>query len=79
MFETDEVWLPYQRVEVVDATGAGDAFAAGLAVGLAENRSLTEAAWLACATAALKTTRVGAQSLPVRPEVDRMLAMIRRD
>src|SRR5262249_30251170 len=61
VFETDELWLPHQRVQVVDATGAGDAFAAGIAVGLAEGRSLTDAAWLGCAASALKTTKLGAQ------------------
>jgi ribokinase len=80
VFEIDELWLPHQRVAVVDATGAGDAFAAGLAVGLAEGRSLSDAAWLGCAAAALKTTQLGAQpGLPHRPDVDRMLATITRD
>jgi len=66
-----EVWLPHQHVEVLDATGAGDAFIAGIAVGIAEGRSLADAAWLGCAAAAVKLTRVGAQAgLPRRPEVD---------
>jgi ribokinase len=80
VFGADEVWLPHQRVVSIDATGAGDAFAAGIAVGLAENQSLTEAAWLGCVSSALKTTRVGAQAgLPRRDEVDSFLASIRRD
>jgi len=80
VFATDELWLPHQRVEVVDATGAGDAFAAGIAVGLAEARSLSDAAWLGCAAAALKTTRPGAQAgLPHRGDVERLLASIARD
>jgi sugar/nucleoside kinase (ribokinase family) len=80
VFGADEQWLPHQHVESIDATGAGDAFAAGIAVGLAENRSLGEAAWLGCAASALKTTRLGAQAgLPRRDEVDRFLATIRRD
>lgn len=80
VFEYEEVWLPHQRVEVVDVTGAGDALAAGIAVGLAEGRSLSEAAWLGCAAAALKTTRLGAQpGLPRRAEVERLLATIARD
>jgi ribokinase len=75
-----EVWFPHQHVPVIDATGAGDAFAAGIAVGLAENRSLTDAGWLGCAASALATTRVGAQAgLPDRNAVDRLLAEIRRD
>jgi ribokinase len=76
----EEKWFPHQQVAVVDATGAGDAFAAGLAVGLAEDRSLIDAGWLGCAAAALKTTRIGAQAgLPDRASVDRFLADIRRD
>jgi ribokinase len=74
-----EAWYPRQHVDVVDATGAGDAFAAGIAVGLAEGRSLIEAGWLGCAAAALKTTRLGAQDgLPQRGEVDRFLSAVHR-
>jgi ribokinase len=57
-------------VERVDATGAGDAFAAALAVMLAEGRSLAEAAPVANAAAALATTVLGAQAgLPRRDAV----------
>src|SRR5207248_2224845 len=38
-----EYWLPKIPVASVDATGAGDAFAAAIAVMLAEGRSLEEA------------------------------------
>jgi ribokinase len=70
----DERFLPRIPVESVDATGAGDAFAAALAVGLAEQRSLPEAAALGSAAAALATTKLGAQAgLPRRPEVLRLL------
>jgi len=80
VFGSDELWLPHQNVESVDATGAGDAFVAGIAVGLAENRSLSEAAWLGNVASALKTTRVGAQAgLPRREDVDSFLATIKRD
>lgn len=80
VFDSDEAWLPHQHVRAVDVTGAGDAFAAGIAVGLAENRSLSDAAWLGCVASALKTTRVGAQvGMPHREEVDRFLTSIRRD
>jgi ribokinase len=74
-----EAWYPRQHVDVVDATGAGDAFAAGIAVGLAEGRSLVDAGWLGCAAAALKTTRLGAQDgLPERGEVERFLSAVHR-
>lgn len=73
-----ESWFPRQRVHAVDATGAGDAFAAALAVSLAEGRSLVDAGWLGCAAAAIKTTRVGAQAgLPRRAEVDQLVTEIR--
>lgn len=65
-----ELWLPRIRVRAVDATGAGDAFAAGFAVAMAEGQPLPAAARFANAAAALKTTRVGAQAgLPRRKAV----------
>jgi ribokinase len=71
---TEERLLPRLPVERVDATGAGDAFAAALAVGLAEERPLIEAAALGNAAAALATTRLGAQAgLPRRKEVLELL------
>ncbi len=71
-----EWWMPRLRVKSVDATGAGDAFAAALAVMVAEGRSLQEAGIFANAAAALTTTVVGAQaSLPTRRAV---LALTRR-
>jgi ribokinase len=61
-------------VDVVDTTGAGDAFNGGLAVALAEGRSLEEAITFANAVAALCVTRPGAaQSMPVRAEVEALL------
>ena len=70
-----ECWLPKLPVKSVDATGAGDAFAAGMAVMLAEGRPLTEAGPFANAAAALATTVVGAQGgLPRREAVERLLS-----
>jgi ribokinase len=66
----DEHWLPRIKVKAVDATGAGDAFAGTLALYLARGRSLIEAATLANAAAALKTTKLGAQTgLPREEDV----------
>ena len=63
--------IPGRRVEVVDTTAAGDAFAAALAVGLAEGRDLVDAAEFANAVGALSVTRAGAQpSMPRRGEVE---------
>lgn len=76
--EDEEHLFPRLKVRAVDATGAGDAFAAALAVGLAENLSLLEMGRLANATAALATTKVGAQEgLPTRREAENL--MKRRD
>lgn len=59
---------------VVETTGAGDAFNGGLAVALAEGRTMEEALAFANATAALSVTRAGAApSMPDRSEIDRLL------
>jgi ribokinase len=72
--EAHELRLPRHDVPSVDATGAGDAFAAALAVMIAEGKSLPVAARFASAAAALKTTRLGAQAgLPRKQEVERWL------
>jgi ribokinase len=70
-----ECWTANVPVEAVDATGAGDAHAAALAVMLAEGRPLEEAGPFANAAAALATTKVGAQAgLPRRDAVLKLLA-----
>jgi ribokinase len=71
-----EQLLPEIEVPAVDTTGAGDAFAAAMAVMLAEQHPLIEAASFANAAAALKTTVLGAQAgLPQRQTV---LALLER-
>jgi ribokinase len=55
---------------VVDTTGAGDAFNAGLATALSEGRPVAEAARFACAVAGLAVTRAGAAAaMPTRCEL----------
>jgi ribokinase len=62
------------RVEAVDGTAAGDAFAACLVVSLLEGRDRDEALRRACAAGALAASRPGAQpSLPTAEEVDALL------
>lgn len=75
MDETGQVTrLPAHQVKVVDTTAAGDAFVAGLTVGLGEGMSFVEAARLASAAGALAVTRLGAQpSLPNRAEVEDLI------
>jgi len=68
-----QLWVPHLRVNVVDATGAGDAFAAALAVCIAQGDELSRATRYANTAAALKTTKLGAQAgLPTRAEVERL-------
>lgn len=71
----EEYWFPKIPVKSIDATGAGDAFAAALAVGLLEERPWSEVGAWASAAAALKTTKLGAQAgLPSRDQVLALLA-----
>lgn len=72
--DEDEFLVPRIKVKTVDATGAGDAFAAGLSVAFAEGMPLEEAARFANVTAALSTTKFGAQAgMPARSDVDQFL------
>lgn len=65
-------------VEPTDMTGAGDAFAAALAVALLENRPLLEAARWAVAASAIAVTRYGAQAAyPNRRELENQLMRVR--
>ena len=64
-------------VEVVDTTGAGDAFAGSLAVALLEGRDPLQAGRFAVAAAHVAVTRYGAQpSYPCATELEQMLARL---
>jgi ribokinase len=66
------------RVQAVDTTGAGDAFAGALAVGLAEGMALAQAVRFANAAGALACTKLGAMaSMPPRQDVDNLVAGIK--
>ena len=70
-----EVHVPAFPVEVVDTTGAGDAFSGTLAVATAEGLPLEEAVRRANAAGALTVTRFGTlPAMPTRQEVDLFLA-----
>ena len=61
--------------DVVETTGAGDAFNGGFAAALAQGQTPVDAAHFACAVAGLSVTRAGtAPSMPTRIEVDQLLA-----
>ena len=58
----------------VETTGAGDAFNAGLAVGLQEGMDLVRAVRFGCAVAGISVTRPGtAPSMPKRDEVEALM------
>ena len=64
-------FIPAVRVEAVDTTAAGDAFTGALAVGLAQGKSLRDAALLANHVAALSVMTMGAQSsMPSAEQVE---------
>ena len=61
-------------VEATDSLGAGDAFVAALAVGLAEGLALSDCLWRANAAGALTATRSGVYaSLPSSEEIDALV------
>jgi ribokinase len=69
--------VPALKVKVIDSVGAGDAFNAGLAVGLSENRSMIESISMGITTASLSTRkRETIESYPYRKEVDRSIKQI---
>ncbi|HYX76688.1 MAG TPA: ribokinase [Gaiellaceae bacterium] len=63
------------KVDAVDGTAAGDAFAACLVVSRLEDRPWDEALERSCAAGALAASRAGAQpSLPTAAEIDEILS-----
>ncbi len=61
--------------DVVETTGAGDAFNGGFAAALARGATEVEAVRFGCATAAISVTRPGtAPSMPERAEIEALLA-----
>ncbi|MEM4536522.1 MAG: ribokinase, partial [Nitrososphaerota archaeon] len=68
------IYYPPFKVNVADTTGAGDAFNAGLAVALSRGYPIEEAVIWANASAAVKITKIGAQTgLPSRYEVEGLI------
>ena len=69
----EQAVVPVQRVVPVDATGAGDQFAAGFLYGLATGQSLAVSGRMGCVAAAEVISHFGA-----RPETD-LKALFRKD
>ncbi|SDB54441.1 ribokinase [Bauldia litoralis] len=66
-----DVTVPALTVDVVDTTGAGDAFNSGFAVALAEGRDIVEAVRFGVVCGGIACTRLGVvPSLPQRAHVD---------
>jgi ribokinase len=67
--------VPAHKVKAEDTTAAGDSFAGGLAVALAEGFSLRSAVLFANAVGALAVTKLGAQTaIPTRQEIEAFMA-----
>lgn len=74
------VHVPPVSVEVVDTTGAGDAFAGALAVAVLEGRTLLEAACFAVASSHVCVTRYGSQpAYGTREEIGEMAHRLQRN
>ena len=70
--------IPAFKVKAVDTTAAGDVFNGALAVALAEDRPLLDAARFANAAAAFSVTKMGAQpSAPRRKDIENFLGKLR--
>jgi sugar/nucleoside kinase (ribokinase family) len=75
MVDGTEAMVPaFHADRVVDPTGAGDAFAAGLAIALAERRPLLEGVRFAHAVASFAVEAVGTDGLADRAMVERRIA-----
>jgi ribokinase len=76
--QLETLWLPAFNVKSIDAVAAGDAFAGGFAVALAEGQTDVEAVRWGCAAGALATTKVGAQvAMSDRATFDQFLAGVK--
>lgn len=72
--QTEMTHIPAIAVDVVDTTGAGDAFSGALATTLAEDRELIEAVKFANAAGAAAVTTLGATpSMPKREKIEEIL------
>jgi ribokinase len=70
----DYTFVPSFRVDVVDTTGAGDAFNGGFAHAIEKGMELKQAVRFASAVAAISVTRFGtAPAMPMEDEIEEFL------
>jgi ribokinase len=69
-----EKFVEALKVDVIDTTGAGDAYNGGLAAALAEGKDIIEATKFANIVGALSVTKIGtAPAMPYRADIDKLL------
>lgn len=69
-----EEWYGNYDVNVIDTTGAGDAYNGGLLAGLCKGMSISQACRYASATSNLSVTKIGTGiSMPYEDEIERLL------
>ena len=67
--------VPAYKIKAIDSVAAGDAFNAGLAVALSENKTLRESIDWANAAGAISVTKIGSQdSMPNRYNIEKLLS-----
>lgn len=72
--EDEKRWLTPIKVNVVDTTGAGDAFNGGLVVALAQGKDILQACEYAMVVAGLSVTKIGSSiSMPTLKEIEAYL------
>jgi ribokinase len=72
---TNEIKVPV-NVQVVDTTGAGDAFSAALISALIDKKRFVDACKFANLVAAVSTTKPGARSVPTLSELRRLTVLL---
>jgi ribokinase len=71
--------IPAFDITAVDTTAAGDAFAAALAIRVAQHASMSDAVRFACAAGAVAASRAGAQpAMPTADEVESLASLSSR-
>ena len=74
MTRNDFIHIPVISVDVIDTTGAGDAYNGGLAAALAEGKGLFDAAKFANVVGALCVTKIGtAPAMPYRALINNLI------